>query len=56
MQDEEGLRGVALSREIPNVAGDAITVNLKTLGPKVLPGGEKIKVQYPCFCLMKFFH
>jgi 3-ketoacyl-CoA synthase len=43
-EDEEGNRGIALSKKITEVAGKAITINLKTIAIKVLPMAEKIKV------------
>ena len=43
-EDEEGNRGIALSKTITEVAGKAITINLKTIAIKVLPMAEKIKV------------
>ena len=43
-EDEEGNRGISLSKGITEVAGKAIAINLKTIALKVLPLFEKIKV------------
>ncbi len=43
-EDEEGNQGIALSKNITEVAGKAIEINLKTIAHKVLPIHEKIKV------------
>jgi len=43
-QDDEGLRGVRLSKEITKVAGRGLKDNLTLLGPHVLPLREQIKV------------
>nr|APQ40638.1 fatty acid elongase [Orychophragmus violaceus] len=40
--DESGKNGVSLSKDITTVAGRAITINMSTLGPLVLPISEKI--------------
>jgi len=42
-EDEKGKRGVALSKDLMNVAGDALKSNLTMLGPMVLPWSEQIK-------------
>ena len=44
MEDSEGNRGISLSKEITDVAGKAIAINLKTIAIRVLPLVEKIKV------------
>lgn len=41
-QDEEGHRGVRLSKDIVKVAGRALERNLTTLGPYVLPMSEQL--------------
>lgn len=41
-QDEEGKRGVSLSRDLTKVAGEALRDNITTLGPLVLPLSEQI--------------
>ncbi|KAK1279685.1 3-ketoacyl-CoA synthase 7 [Acorus gramineus] len=41
--DEEGIVGVSLSRDILQVAGNALMINLSSLAPKVLPYKEKFK-------------
>ncbi|KAL8141868.1 hypothetical protein V2J09_014900 [Rumex salicifolius] len=41
--DEEGFGGVALSRDIVKVAGDALTKNLIDLAPSVLPYSEMLR-------------
>jgi len=43
-QDQEGNRGVTLSKEIVKVAGHCMEKNLTTLGPYVLPLTEQIPV------------
>ena len=45
-EDEEGNRGVALSKEIVKVAGNAMKINLTQLGPLILPLSEQLKVVY----------
>ncbi|KAG9441517.1 hypothetical protein H6P81_017371 [Aristolochia fimbriata] len=40
-QDEEGHVGISLSKDLPAVAGEALTANLTLLGPTVLPISEK---------------
>jgi 3-ketoacyl-CoA synthase len=42
-EDEIGKKGVALSKELMNVAGDALKSNLTMLGPLVLPWSEQLK-------------
>jgi 3-ketoacyl-CoA synthase len=43
-QDDEGHRGVTLSKDIVKVAGKCMEKNLTTLGPHVLPLSEQIPV------------
>merc|ERR1711953_1344955 len=43
-EDSEGNRGVALSKEIVNVAGRAMKANFTQLGQSILPLSEKVKV------------
>merc|ERR1712113_509245 len=43
-EDAEGNRGVALSKEIVNVAGRALKANFTQLGRHILPLSEKAKV------------
>lgn len=43
-QDEEGHRGVKLSKDIVKVAGKTMEKNMTTLGPYVLPLSEQVKV------------
>merc|ERR1719356_1102700 len=43
-EDSEGNRGVALSKEIVNVAGRAMKANFTQLGRNILPFSEKAKV------------
>jgi len=40
--DEDGHKGVIISRDLMKVAGDAVTANLTTLGPLVLPISEQV--------------
>ncbi|CAA7052305.1 unnamed protein product [Microthlaspi erraticum] len=41
--DEEGLVGVALSKQLVKVASKALKINVVQLGPKVLPYSEQLK-------------
>ncbi len=41
--DENGKTGVALSKELMSVAGDALKSNITMLGPLVLPWSEQFK-------------
>merc|ERR1712187_695767 len=43
-EDSEGYRGVALSKEIVNVAGRAMKADFTRLGRRILPLSEKAKV------------
>lgn len=45
-QDDEGHRGVTLSKEIVKVAGKCMEKNMTMLGPYVLPLSEQAKVVY----------
>jgi len=45
-EDECGNKGVSLSKELMEVAGDALKSNLTILGPFVLPWSEQIKFFY----------
>ncbi|XP_021755134.1 3-ketoacyl-CoA synthase 5-like [Chenopodium quinoa] len=45
-EDEEGRLGIALSKDLLVVAGEALTLNITTLGPLVLPLSEKLKFAY----------
>jgi 3-ketoacyl-CoA synthase len=47
-EDSEGVRGVRLSKQIMQIAGDALKRNITNLGPLVLPVTEQIKF----FCNM----
>ncbi|KAJ0669041.1 putative very-long-chain 3-oxoacyl-CoA synthase [Helianthus annuus] len=40
-EDDKGIIGVSLSRELMRVAGDALKTNITTLGPLVLPFSEQ---------------
>merc|ERR1712151_503177 len=42
-EDEEGIRGVRLQKQIMQVAGDSLKVNISTLGPLVLPISEQLR-------------
>ena len=42
-EDDEGVRGVRLSKQIMQIAGDALKRNITNLGPLVLPVSEQIK-------------
>jgi 3-ketoacyl-CoA synthase len=52
-QDEEGFRGVRLSKDIVKVAGKCLQKNMTTIGPYVLPLSEQIKVVYSL--MVRFF-
>ncbi|XP_078438870.1 3-ketoacyl-CoA synthase 11-like [Wolffia australiana] len=41
-EDEQGKVGVALSKDLMAVAGDALKTNITTLGPLVLPASEQL--------------
>ncbi|CAA6666351.1 unnamed protein product [Spirodela intermedia] len=41
-EDAEGKIGVALSKDLMSVAGDALKTNITTLGPLVLPASEQV--------------
>jgi 3-ketoacyl-CoA synthase len=42
-EDAAGIRGVRLSKQIMQIAGDALKSNIATLGPLVLPVSEQLK-------------
>ena len=42
-EDSEGIKGVFLRRNVVNVAGRALKVNLQRLGPLVLPITEMVR-------------
>ncbi|XP_051146761.1 3-ketoacyl-CoA synthase 1-like [Andrographis paniculata] len=42
-EDEKGVVGVSLARELMAVAGDALKTNITTLGPLVLPLSEQLR-------------
>ncbi|WIA44626.1 hypothetical protein OEZ86_007343 [Tetradesmus obliquus] len=41
-EDDSGVRGVKLSKELMSVAGEALKANITTLGPLVLPFSEQL--------------
>ncbi|KAJ0435359.1 putative very-long-chain 3-oxoacyl-CoA synthase [Helianthus annuus] len=41
-EDDKGIIGVSLSRDLMTVAGDALKTNITTLGPLVLPFSEQL--------------
>ena len=41
-EDEEGKRGVRLSKDLMSIAGEALKANITTLGPLVLPVSEQL--------------
>ena len=45
-EDDHGNMGIALSKEIVKVAGNAMKINLTQLGPLILPLSEQLKVVY----------
>jgi len=42
-EDNDGVRGVRLSKQIMNIAGDALKSNISSLGPLVLPISEQLR-------------
>uniref|UniRef100_A0A7S2CLW0 3-ketoacyl-CoA synthase n=1 Tax=Haptolina brevifila TaxID=156173 RepID=A0A7S2CLW0_9EUKA len=42
-EDDDGVRGVRLSKQIMNIAGDALKSNITSLGPLVLPASEQLR-------------
>ena len=42
-EDSEGIRGVSLSKQIMQIAGDALKRNITNLGPLVLPFSEQLR-------------
>lgn len=55
-EDSEGIQGVFLRRNVVNVAGRALKVNLQRLGPLVLPITEMVSSSTFCcrtlvFCI-----
>ncbi|XP_078429872.1 3-ketoacyl-CoA synthase 11-like [Wolffia australiana] len=42
-EDDEGRVGVALSKELPSVAGEALKINITRLGPLILPLSEQLR-------------
>uniref|UniRef100_A0A383VE34 3-ketoacyl-CoA synthase n=1 Tax=Tetradesmus obliquus TaxID=3088 RepID=A0A383VE34_TETOB len=42
MEDDKGIRGVRLGKELMSVAGAALKINMTRLGPKVLPLSEQL--------------
>ncbi|GAB4844597.1 inositol polyphosphate kinase kcs1 [Ancistrocladus abbreviatus] len=42
-EDDKGIVGVSLARELMAVAGDALKTNITTLGPLVLPSSEQFR-------------
>jgi len=43
-EDEEGLMGVRLSKDVVKVAGKAMEKNLTRVGPLILPISEQVQV------------
>ena len=41
-EDEAGVRGVSLSKELMSIAGESLKANITTLGPLVLPLSEQL--------------
>ncbi|GMH07739.1 hypothetical protein Nepgr_009579 [Nepenthes gracilis] len=48
--DSEGHTGVALARTVVHVAGDALKINMASLGPLVLPYSEQIRFAMDMLC------
>ncbi|KAF8112309.1 hypothetical protein N665_0065s0083 [Sinapis alba] len=53
--DEDGLVGVSLSKDLPMVAARTLKINIATLGPHVLPIREKLRF-FVTFVRKKFFN
>uniref|UniRef100_A0A8I6XEN8 3-ketoacyl-CoA synthase n=3 Tax=Hordeum vulgare TaxID=4513 RepID=A0A8I6XEN8_HORVV len=45
-EDGEGHRGINLSKDLMNIAGDALKANITAMGPLVLPASEQLKFAY----------
>lgn len=41
-EDEQGVRGIRLSKELMAIAGESLKANITTLGPMVLPVSEQL--------------
>lgn len=41
-EDDDGVLGVKIGKELMKVAGQALEMNIRSLGPKVLPLSEKL--------------
>ncbi|CAH2076888.1 unnamed protein product [Thlaspi arvense] len=54
-EDEDGVIGVSLSKDLPMVAARTLKLNIATLGPLVLPIGEKL-LFFVTFVRKKFFN
>jgi 3-ketoacyl-CoA synthase len=52
--DKDGCLGVRLSKELMNVAGEALKRNITTLGPLILPWSEQIKYFWNAVCRKVF--
>ncbi|KAI5066585.1 hypothetical protein GOP47_0019209 [Adiantum capillus-veneris] len=49
-EDSEGTPGVALTRDLMAVAADALTTNIRTLGPLILPYSEQLRYVFSLLC------
>lgn len=47
--DDSGNVGVKIGRELMDVAGRAMKVNIRTLAPLILPASEKLKYVFNLF-------
>ncbi|CAA7019920.1 unnamed protein product [Microthlaspi erraticum] len=54
-EDEDGIVGVSLSKDLPVVAARTLKINIATLGPLVLPLSEKL-LFFVTFVKKKFFN
>ncbi|KAF7050315.1 hypothetical protein CFC21_058702 [Triticum aestivum] len=45
-EDGEGHRGINLSKDLMNIAGDALKANITAMGPLVLPASEQLKFAF----------
>ncbi|KAK1287032.1 3-ketoacyl-CoA synthase 6 [Acorus calamus] len=41
-EDQDGLTGISLSKDLMTIAGDALKANITTIGPLVLPASEQL--------------
>ncbi|KMZ60595.1 3-ketoacyl-CoA synthase [Zostera marina] len=49
-EDDIGITGISLSKDLMNIAGDALKSNITTIGPLVLPTSEQFMFLYSLIC------